>query len=58
MNCQLKLSPDCCRPEVLADCPPYFTDAPACIPCGKVFQAKFPHAISALTLRQIIAAQP
>lgn len=52
-HCQFQLSPDCTAPEVMVDCPPHFTAAPSCIPCGKAFQTKFPQAVSGLSLRPI-----
>jgi hypothetical protein len=57
MNCQLQLSPQCEAPEVMLDCPPHFTAAPACIPCGKAFQVKFPGASGGMSLRRLTAKE-
>jgi hypothetical protein len=53
LRCQIQLSPECTSPEVYLDCPPYFRKALACIPCGKAFQTKFPHAVAGISLRPI-----
>jgi len=53
MRCQLQLSPDCRAAEVRMYCPPGIQNALACIPCGKAFQVKLPHALSGLSLRPI-----
>jgi hypothetical protein len=52
-GCQIGLSPQCEVPEVILDCPPHFTKARCCTPCGKAFQTKFTLASHGMTLRPI-----
>lgn len=50
-TCEVKVAPDCLGDgEVRMICLGGRVDGIACVPCGKVFQTKFPHACADLTL--------
>lgn len=53
-RCELRLSPQCvgqAEVRMTADT----IAANACPACGKLFQSRFPHAVSTLTLRPLEA---
>jgi len=57
MNCQLHLSPDC-EQTAEVQMRTLAIEAATCLPCGKAFQAKFPHVIDSLSIRAIPDDQP
>ena len=53
MTCDLKLSPQCGDAEVSFTAGDFAANT--CLPCGKVFQAKYPQRAASITIKVLEA---